>query len=257
MTLSKTLRDKVCENLDITPRHLLRLINAKCRVEGVADPDTGLLLVAFDEAGVNVTKPQFSVPPEKLGDFQEHLKARKSRLTQSQVSSTSKRAKKSEKPKPRGPTFLSFKGRTPAYPHIFYNRLEDEINTAYGDDRLPNAALVLSRKLIENLVFNLLQYKFGPKMMDLYFDKEHARAKDFSVLLENLKTRKSAFDSDQHALIDKFWDLAQKFRPEANAKAHNVMEYLESIAQLRKFKIPEMTQCMLELIYRVRSQTLD
>jgi hypothetical protein len=166
------------------------------------------------------------------------------------------RPKKTKKSEQRGPNLLNFKGKTPNYPHpIFYYKLEDEINTAYRDVRLPNAALVLSRKLIENLVFNLLQYKFGPSRMDLYFDTKQARAKDFSVLLENMKDKKSEFDADQHALIDKLWDLAQKFRPEANAKAHNIIEYLESIAQLRKFKIPEMTSLLLELISRVRSQS--
>jgi len=252
MTLSKTLRDKVCDKLDITPRTLLNRIRAKCQAERVADPDVGLLLVAFDEAGINVTKPAYSVPSGILEEFQEHLRTRKGE-TPFQVPFPSRKQKKGRKPEPRGPALLSFKSRTPTYPHIFYNKLEDEINTAYGDQRLPNAALVLSRKLIENLVFNVLQYKLGPKMMGLYFDKEHGRAKDFSVLLDSLKNQKSAFDADQHGVIDKFLDLAQKFRPEANAKAHNIIEYLDSIAQLRKFKIPEMTQFLVELIHRVRS----
>jgi hypothetical protein len=250
MTLSKKLRDKVCSKLDITPRSLLNRAKAKCQAEGVADPDIGLLLVAFDDANITVTKSGYSVPPDKIRAFEEHLKARKGRFP-SQAPSI-RVLKKDEKAKPRGPNLLNFKNRTPTYPIIFYNRLEDEINTAYGDERLPNAALMLSRKLIENLLLNLLQYKFGPKRLDLYFDTEDARAKDFSVLLKNLKDNKSAFYPDQHDLIDKFWDMAQKFRPEANATTHNLIKYLESIAQLRKFKIPEMTNILVELISQVR-----
>ncbi len=253
MTLSKKLRDKVCDKLDITPRSLLNHVKAKCQAERVADPDIGLLLVAFDEARITVTNPRYSVPPDKLKEFQEHLRTRKVEV-QPQVSLLSNRAKKGKKPEPRGPALLNFKGRTPTYPHIFYNKLEDEINTAYGDRRLPNAALVLSRKLIENLVFNLLQYKFGPSSIDLYFDIKKGRAKDFSVLLENLIDQKSAFAPDQHGPIDKFWNLVQDFRTDANSKAHNVMEYLDSISQLRKFKIPEMTQILVELISQVRSR---
>ncbi len=255
MTLSKTLRDQVRAKLDnITPQALGNRVRAKCRIEGIADPDIALLLVAFDDAGIIVNKPRYSVPTDKLKEFQQHLKTRKTEVIQSQAPLQSASAKRGKKPEPRAPTLLNFKGRNPTYPHIFYNKLEDEINTAYGDQRLPNAALVLSRKLIENLAFNLLQYKFCPeRRIDLYFDIGHARAKDFSVLLENLKNQKSKFDPDIQSQIDKFLSLVPSFRTDANAKAHNVMEYLESIGQLRKFKIPEMTAILLELISRVRS----
>src|SRR5438552_8583072 len=205
MTLSKALRDQVRTKLDkITTQALGYRIRAKCRAEGIADPDVALLLIAFD-SGIMVTKPRYSVPSEKLKDFQEYLKARKTAVIQPQTPVQFTKSKKGKKTQARVPTLLNFKGKNTTYPQfVFYNKLEDEINTAYGDERLPNAALVLSRKLIENLVFNLLQYRFVPKRMELYFDVVHSRAKDFSVLIENMSDQKSEFDADIRSQVDEF-----------------------------------------------------
>jgi len=144
---------------------------------------------------------------------------------------------------------LKFKGK---YPDVFYDRLEDEINRAYSDSKLPNAVLMLARKLVENLVYNLLQYKFGPKQITVYYDTMNRRAHDFSVLLSNLQSHKSNFDQDQHDMINKFLHMVYPFRRDANSKVHNVMEYLESMRQIRKLKIVEMTQILLKLIDRVK-----
>lgn len=144
---------------------------------------------------------------------------------------------------------LKFKGR---YPEVFYDRLEDEINIAYSNPKLPNAVLMLARKLIENLVYNLLEYKFGPQKIQLYYNTAHRRAHDFGILLDNLKTQKNAFPPDQQDLIKIFLQLVQPFRRDANAKVHKVVEYLENMGEIRKFKIEEMTQLLLKLIETVR-----
>lgn len=144
---------------------------------------------------------------------------------------------------------LKFKGK---YPEVFYDRLEDEINLAYSNPKLPNAALMLARKLIENLAYNLLEYKFGPQNIHLYYNTAHRRAHDFGILLDNLKTQKNAFPPDEQDLINKFLQLVQPFRRDANVKVHKVIEYLENMREIRKFKIEEMTQLLLKLIEKVR-----
>ena len=71
---------------------------------------------------------------------------------------------------------------------------------------------MLTRKLIENLLYNLLEYKFAGQNINLYYDISNRRAQDFSVLLKNLKDHKSDFAADQHILIEKFLNLAQPFK---------------------------------------------
>ena len=143
---------------------------------------------------------------------------------------------------------LKFQGK---YPEIFYDKLEKEINFAYSNPELPNASLMLCRKLIENLLYNLLQKRFLKVDVGIYFDKSRIRARDFSVSLDVLKTRKSEFSPDLHASIEKFLSLVGSFRVDANAKTHYVIEYLDKTSEINQYKIPEMTQLLLSLIERV------
>lgn len=96
------------------------------------------------------------------------------------------------------------------------------------------------------------------------FDREHLyrlifitnrRAHDFGVLLKNLKEQKSKFDTDHHNLIDRFLNMVHPFRRDANSKVHKVIEYLESMREIKKLKITEMVQILLKLIERVKKQT--
>src|SRR5438132_6305800 len=248
MTLSKRLRDETCKKLDnISHRQLLNRVNSKARAAGVVDRDIALLLVAHDDAGLDVSRPRFEVPEDKIGGFQEHLKRR---LTVSQVSTSTAQPKKGQRGKksePRPHRLLSF-----VYPQVFYKRLEEEINAAFSDLRLHNAVLVLSRKLIENLVYNILQYTLGPSKLEEYYDTQRRRPRDFGVLIERLEVHKSEFDEDQQDSMDKFLAMVKPFKFEANAKTHNIMDYLKRTGELKKFEIPEMTQILVDVAARVK-----
>lgn len=247
MALSKRIREDVRKKLGISSRQLLRRVNSKALEAGVANRDIALLILAH-ETQIDVTKPRYQVPPYSIEALETFL-AKKSGNLLSLAVPVSNPRKGPKEDTTRSRRLIRFKGK---YPEIFYNGLEDEINIAYSNPRLPNAVLMLSRKLIENLAFNLLQYKFKGPGVTLYYDTKNKRPLDFGVLLDNLKAQKAQFDSDLHDSIDKFLQLAQPFRRDANSKAHNVMEYLESTAQLKKLKIPEMTQLLLRLIDRAK-----
>ncbi len=249
MTLSKPLRDEVRKKLNrISSRQLLNRIGTKAIQAGVTDRDVALLLLAHEE-GIDVKKPRFSVPDAKIVELNEYLKARRAG-GHTQLLAPAPVAKKGSKlTQNQGKRLLKFKGQ---YPEIFYDHLEDEINTAYSDPKLPNATLMLARKLIENLVYNLLQYKFKGPGIGLYFDITHNHSHDFGVLLDNLRAQKAQFDIDLQGTIDKFLQLVQPFRLDANSKVHNIIEYLDSMSQLKKMKVPEMTQLLLKLIDRTK-----
>ncbi len=247
MTLSKRLREEVSKKLGITStQQLLRRIKAKAALEGVVDNDIALLVLA-KEHGVDVTRPRFSVLQSKLDEFKHHLESRK--VVQTQVLSGAQRGSTRGKREVRPQRLLSFRDE---YPQVFYKGLEEEINNAFNDPRLPNAVLVLSRKLIENLVYNILQYKLGPTKLEEYYDTKHRRPRDFGVLVEKLEEHKSEFDQDQQGPMDKFLSMVKPFKFEANSKTHNIMEYLRWMREVKKFEIPEMTQILVDVAARVK-----
>lgn len=132
------------------------------------------------------------------------------------------------------------------YPEIFYKFLEREINACYSASLL-NGCLLLSRKMIENLIYNILREKF-PGRIDLRWDKLKNRPHDFAILIDNLVDNKDRFNAEEQRYIDKFLKLCKPFKRVANSAAHNIMEYVENKKEIDTMKIPEMVQLMLNLV---------
>ena len=142
---------------------------------------------------------------------------------------------------------LDFSG---LYPEVFYRRLEGEINDCYAAG-LPNATIILSQKLVENLIYNILETKFS-RDRPLWWDINHNRPKDFSLLVDTLELKKNEFVYDQRELLEKLVELVEPFRKEANLKAHRIMNYLESKDELGRLKTPEIVQVALKLLDKVK-----
>src|SRR5207245_5470764 len=113
--------------------------------------------------------------------------------------------------------------------------LEEEINNAFVRS-LPNATLMLTRKLVENLLYNVLERKF-PAKPTLWYDVNHSRANDFGLLVDNLRSSKNKFAPDEQELIDKLLSLVKPFKREANSKAHKDIQYLDTVDELKGNKI--------------------
>lgn len=131
------------------------------------------------------------------------------------------------------------------YPQNFYDKLQDEINQCYRSN-YPNAAFFLTRKLIENLVFNILEKKF-PNDIDLWYDKKISYHLPLSVLIKNLHDKKNDFKPNAVRYIEKFNTDVGTFKKEANAKAHNIFEYLRNKDELKKFKISDIVQLLINI----------
>jgi len=134
------------------------------------------------------------------------------------------------------------------YPWVFYKPLEREINACYSA-KLFNACVLLSRKIIENLIYNLLRSKFS-KNIELRWNTGKNRPHDFAILIDNLKQKKNQFNQEEQTFVDKFIKLCKPFKRDANSKAHNIMEYVERKVEIDDMKIPEMIQMLLNLIER-------
>jgi hypothetical protein len=132
------------------------------------------------------------------------------------------------------------------YPENFYNQLQDEINICY-DHNHPNAAFFLCRKIVENLVFNILEKKF-PSQINLWYDQKYKIRHKFSILVKNLYDERNNFGKPNIKIyIEKFNTEVGLFRKEANTKAHNVFEYLCDKKELNKFKIKDLVQLLMKI----------
>ena len=139
---------------------------------------------------------------------------------------------------------LDFVDRYPA--QVFYKRLEEEINICYVAS-LPNASMMLSRKLVENLLYEILDCKF-PRNPEIRFNTVKGRALDFSVLIDNFETKRNEFGPDIQEIIDKLLVLIKPFRRDANSKTHKVIEYLDTLDELDKHKVPEIVELELQIL---------
>jgi len=141
---------------------------------------------------------------------------------------------------------LDFAGR---YPQVFYKELEDEINLCYTTS-LPNACLMLSRKMVENLLYEIIECKF-PNKIHLRYIVAQGRAQDFSVLIDSIERNFNEFDKEQQDIIEKMVQLIKPFRRNANSTAHRVMDYLMTLDELDKLRIHHIIEYELQLIKKI------
>lgn len=78
---------------------------------------------------------------------------------------------------------------TEKFGELFYNKLKTEINLGYKLG-LYSSVVVLCRKLVENLLIDILRKKYPRNKkgnLKLYFDKNGGRFHDFGILIDNLE----------------------------------------------------------------------
>lgn len=105
----------------------------------------------------------------------------------------------------------------------FQKRHIDEINKAYNCGCY-TAVFILCRKVIENLVIDLLIKQFpesNKKNRELYFNTSQGRFHDFSVILDNLHKKRTSFPSSAKKPIERLHNRAKPFAKDANDKTHS------------------------------------
>ncbi|MGI0021653.1 MAG: hypothetical protein ACRD9Q_02215 [Nitrososphaeraceae archaeon] len=107
----------------------------------------------------------------------------------------------------------------------FFNNLIQAINDSYAYE-LYRATHVLLRTLFENLILRLLRTRFSNDQIDLWYDSEKRKIKDFSLLIKNLKDVKHEFPLHAKSFDEKFFTFLDTFREKSNANAHTLEVYL-------------------------------
>ena len=136
-------------------------------------------------------------------------------------------------------------------PDDFYKNLIDEINRAYAY-QMPIALSITVRKLLENLVIDILRKKYGTADLTLYYAPSKHRFQDFSILLKNLDTKKGDFHYISSSLDKSFIDDLNRYRETGNSGAHSIDANL-TIEQFTadKSKINHLVQLLLRVFQRL------
>ena len=105
----------------------------------------------------------------------------------------------------------------------FINGHIDETNRAYSC-KCYTAAYILIRKILENLITDIIRQKFPPNKkkenLEMYYDIDQRRTKDFSIILKNFNKKSFSFAPDD-VLVTRIVTLCKKFKDDANDKTHS------------------------------------
>ncbi|MCL5099638.1 MAG: hypothetical protein M1158_00760 [Candidatus Marsarchaeota archaeon] len=131
-----------------------------------------------------------------------------------------------------------------------YENLKNEINKAYSYS-LFTSALMLSRKLVENLLIDILRKKYPVAIngLDVYYITNKRRFKDFSVLIDELETRKANFAPDV-PVVEVILTLIKPIRETSNSGAHSLTFYSNK-NEVDALKIPELIERLIYLNNRL------
>lgn len=129
-----------------------------------------------------------------------------------------------------------------------------EINRAYSY-RCYTACFLMCRKVVENLVLDVLELKFPRSVgdnLEIYFDKSQGRYRDFSVLLGALSEHSAEFGPEAK-LAQRIVALAAPFKHDANDKAHSWYHIVKSPNELDALGVQDIVNFLQELFKKTRA----
>jgi|GEM_PF-6888545 len=103
----------------------------------------------------------------------------------------------------------------------FYDSLIDEVNFLYIQGR-PISLLIQIRKLLENLIIDILRKQFGKNEISLYFNSSKGRFQDFSVVVKNFSIKAVQLKYTGVNIDEKLINAINEFREKGNASAHSL-----------------------------------
>ena len=139
--------------------------------------------------------------------------------------------------------FLDIEG----VPNSFYADLIDNINQCYRIG-VYDATFVLTRKLLENQILDLLRKECDSSEVDVYFVPENGRVRGFRALLEAFETRLDSYKPYSGGVDDELVRKIKRFKSPADAQAHTIE------VSLSKQEVDELgndAEHAVEILFRV------
>jgi hypothetical protein len=137
---------------------------------------------------------------------------------------------------------------------IHYRQLKHEINATFKNG-LFISTFMLSRKLIENIMLDILKTRFPPvsnENIDIYFDKEHEVHKDLNLLIDVFEHRKEEIPINSEELTEFIKEL-NLFKLKEDVNSHSINEIPDSI-KIRKYHIEEIIEGLLDIYLIVKEE---
>ena len=103
----------------------------------------------------------------------------------------------------------------------FYPGLVENINRCYSLG-IYDATLVLTRKLLENLLIDILRAQYDTERIKLFYRPENKRFQNFGTLIANFESNLDDFQHLSGGLDSDFIEELDAFRQDANVEAHSI-----------------------------------
>lgn len=134
--------------------------------------------------------------------------------------------------------------------NIFERKHIDEINGTYFA-RCYTATYILCRKVMENLIIEILKNKFPTnKDKGLYEDHIKHRFLDFSVVLDNLYKKRGNFTTTAHSAIDRLKQKATPFKKDANNKTHSLF-HIATKTEIENAEVQEIFDLIAKIMKEI------
>ena len=138
-------------------------------------------------------------------------------------------------------------------PDDFYYNLVDTLNNAFAFG-IYDAVNILARKLLENLLVDILRKKFGMKNIDIFYDKSHCRFQSFNVLLKNFADKMDEFKTVVTSIDADFVLKLNGFREVGNSSAHTLeVQVKEKDLMTKKDDLEFATKLLVRLFNNITS----
>ena len=138
----------------------------------------------------------------------------------------------------------------------YYLDLKEETNRAFYY-KLPNATLVLLRKLFENLLVDLLREKFGEKEIELYYSINDNRHHSLSLLIKNIRSKfdeLKKYDETFYRDREDFMRFLQDIRQHGDASAHVFSHFEKNMNKNKTLKplVNKYSSQIVQLIQKIK-----
>jgi hypothetical protein len=127
----------------------------------------------------------------------------------------------------------------------FVNEHLDELNRAYHS-RCYTSVIILARKIIENLIIDILRKKF-PTRRELIYNNSQHRYHDFSIVLDNLYSERNSFTHDGKKAISRLNQLIKPFKKDANDKTHSWFHIVKSPSEIENIQLHSIIELIVFL----------
>jgi len=132
-------------------------------------------------------------------------------------------------------------------PGTFYPELVENINRCYSLG-IYDATLVLTRKLLENLLIDILRAQYGKQKLNLFYITEEKQFQNFYTLINNFRDNLSDFDHLCGGLDDDFVKELDALRQNANVEAHSIET---TISEKEMNTYQEQAQNVSQILFRI------